>query len=67
MVGSRSLAGLLQRRAVLAHVHGHIHESFGRQGKHFNVAAAGRRRAVLIELPSLQHAVLHGTSGAERG
>jgi Icc-related predicted phosphoesterase len=66
-VGSRSLASLLQRRAVLAHVHGHIHESFRSQGKHFNVAAAGRRRAVLLELPSLEHTVLRGTSGVERG
>lgn len=66
-VGSRSLASLLKRRPVLAHIHGHIHESFGREGKHFNVAAAGRRCAVLIELPSLEHTVLRGTSAAERG
>jgi len=66
-VGSQSLASLLKCRPVLAHIHGHIHESFGRQGKHFNVAAAGRRRAVLVELPSLEHAVLRGTSGAEWG
>jgi len=66
-VGSRSLASLLKRRRVLAHIHGHIHESFGREGKHFNVAAAGRRRAVLVELPSLEHTVLRGTSAAEWG
>jgi len=23
------------------HIHGHIHEKFGRDGNHFNVAAAG--------------------------
>lgn len=57
-VGSRSLAALLDRKPVLAHVHGHIHESFGREGKHFNVAAAGQRRAVLIDLPSLNQTVL---------
>ncbi len=57
-VGSRSLAALIERKPVLAHIHGHIHESFGRDGRHFNVAAAGERRAVLIELPSLRHEVL---------
>ncbi len=49
-VGSRSLAALLERRPVAAHVHGHIHESFGRDGWHFNAASAGQRRAFLIEL-----------------
>ena len=57
-VGSRSLAALLERKPVLAHIHGHIHEDFGRDGNHFNVAAAAQRRAVLIELPSLRHEVL---------
>ena len=59
-VGSRSLAGLLGRKPVLAHLHGHIHESVGREGNHFNVAAAGRRRAVVIDLPSLDSKVLQG-------
>ena len=57
-VGSVSLGALLERRPVLAHIHGHIHESFGRDGNHFNVAAAGQLRAILIELPSLDHQVL---------
>ncbi len=56
-VGSRSLAALLEHKPFLAHLHGHIHEDFGRDGKHFNVAAAAQRRAVLIELPSLEHRV----------
>jgi uncharacterized protein len=54
-VGSRSLAALLRRKPVLAHIHGHIHESFGREGKHFNVAAAGMRRTYCLDLPSLNH------------
>jgi len=66
-VGSRSLAALLKRRPAMAHIHGHIHESFGRQGKHFNVAAAGCRRAVLIELPSLEHTVIRGTFSMHSG
>lgn len=60
-VGSRALAAFLDRRPVLAHIHGHIHESFGREGKHFNVASAGRCRAFLIELPSLSHEVIQAS------
>ena len=60
-VGSRSLAGLLERKSVLAHIHGHIHHSFGREGNHFNVAASRERRAMLIELPSLNHQILRGS------
>lgn len=57
-VGSPSLAALLERSPVLAHIHGHIHGRFGRDRNHFNVAAAGRRRAFLIDLPRLGHQVL---------
>lgn len=57
-VGSHALGALLQRRPVLAHIHGHIHGDFGRDEYHFNVAAAGQRRAVAIDLPSLDHQVL---------
>ncbi|HVP53335.1 MAG TPA: metallophosphoesterase [Terriglobales bacterium] len=57
-VGSRAIADFLLQHPVLAHVHGHVHERFGRDGNHFNVAAAGRCRAVLIDLPSLQHEVV---------
>ena len=57
-VGSPSLAALLERSPALAHIHGHTHGCFGREGSHFNVAAAGRRRALLIDLPKLDHTVL---------
>jgi Icc-related predicted phosphoesterase len=57
-VGSLSLANLLARKSILAHIHGHIHEGFGREGKQFNVAAAGQRRSVLIELPSVSSRVI---------
>lgn len=70
-VGSRSLAALMERRPVLAHIHGHIHESFGREGNHFNAAAAGRHRAFLVDLPALTHRIVTderlGTSGRKRG
>lgn len=56
--GSRAIGALLEERAVLAHIHGHIHEAFGRDGNHFNVASAGVCRAMLIEMPSLVHRVL---------
>lgn len=57
-VGSRSLAVLLDRSPVLVHIHGHIHQSFGREGNHFNVAASGQRRAMVIELPSLESRIV---------
>jgi len=61
--GSRAVADLLRRKPVLAHIHGHIHSQFGRDGHHFNVASAGLCRAMLIELPALRHAVIaHGAS-----
>ena len=59
-VGSPSLARLMDRTPVLAHIHGHIHQGFGRQGNHFNAASGGLRRAFLIDLPSLDHTVLDG-------
>ena len=57
-VGSPSLAALLDRKAVLAHIHGHVHESFGCEANRFNVASAGRKRAFLIDVPSLNHRAL---------
>lgn len=57
-VGSRALADLLERIDVACHIHGHIHHSFGRKGNHFNVAAGARRRAIIIDLPSLSHSVI---------
>lgn len=59
-VGSRAIAFLLRRRPALAHIHGHIHGDFGRDGNHFNVAAAGQRVAALIDLPSLDYHVVRG-------
>ena len=58
--GSRSLRSMLEQKSVLAHVHGHVHSSFGRLGKHFNVAAAGIRRTIWFDLPSLVHGVVIG-------
>ena len=57
-VGSRGLADFLQRKPVLAHIHGHIHHAFGVDGYHFNAASAATCRAMLIDLPSLNYEVI---------
>ncbi len=57
-VGSNSILELIQRRNVKAHVHGHIHQCFGREGIHFNVAAAGHVRGMIINLDDLTHEVI---------
>lgn len=54
-IGSRSLLDLLERRPYCAHVHGHSHAGFGRSGPHFNVAAGGRRRAMILDSVTLTH------------
>lgn len=62
--GSRSLGDLISHKPPLAHIHGHVHESFGRDGRHFNVAAAGMRRAMSVDLPSLAHQIIEQPSAA---
>jgi Icc-related predicted phosphoesterase len=57
-IGSRALRALLDKRPVRAHIHGHSHSGFGRDGNHFNVASAYSKRAMLIDLESLEHEVL---------
>jgi Icc-related predicted phosphoesterase len=57
-IGSRSLRQFLDARPFLAHVHGHSHAGFGRYGRHFNVASAGRRRAMLLNTETMKHDVL---------
>ena len=57
-IGSRALRDLLDKRPVRAHIHGHSHSGFGRDGNHFNVASAYSKRAMLIDLETLEHEVL---------
>lgn len=57
-IGSGSLLRFLESNPFLVHVHGHSHAGFGRCGKHFNVASAGRARAMIVNLETLEHAVL---------
>jgi Icc-related predicted phosphoesterase len=58
--GSVSIRDAILRRGVRAHIHGHTHGSFGREGRHFNVAARRQRRAMLIDLNSMVHEVVEG-------
>jgi len=59
-VGSQALSAFLRSNPIRAHVHGHVHRAFGRHLNHFNVAAAATRRAMLIDLDSIQHEVVRG-------
>lgn len=59
-VGSPSILAVTNRRSVRAHIHGHIHRCFGREGCHFNVAAAGQLRGMVIDLATLKHEVIGG-------
>ena len=56
--GSASLRDTIEKRGVRAHIHGHIHSCFGRSGLHFNVAAAQRHRAMVIDLETMLHEVV---------
>jgi Icc-related predicted phosphoesterase len=53
--GSTSLAILIETRRPRLHIHGHIHECFGRSGIHFNVAAGWKMRAMVIDVDRLEH------------
>jgi Icc-related predicted phosphoesterase len=57
-VGSISIKELVEDRNPLLHIHGHIHQEFGVRGRHFNVAAAGHKRAVLIDTETLEYQVV---------
>jgi Icc-related predicted phosphoesterase len=57
-IGSASLLRFLERDPFLVHIHGHSHAGFGRSGKHFNVASAGRSRAMILDLATMQHEIL---------
>jgi Icc-related predicted phosphoesterase len=56
--GSESIRDLVRRRRPRLHIHGHIHQQFGRDGCHFNVASAGERRAMLIDTETMEHEIL---------
>ena len=61
-IGSNSLREFLDRRPCRAHIHGHSHAGFGRQGTHLNVASAGRKRAMILNSETLEHQIVHERS-----
>lgn len=56
--GSASILAAVERRSVRAHIHGHIHGCFGRQDRHFNVAAAGKLRGIVLDLETMRHEMI---------
>ncbi len=65
--GSASILTAVERRSVRAHIHGHIHSCFGRQDLHFNVAAAGKIRGVVLDLETMQHKIIVASPLPARG
>jgi Icc-related predicted phosphoesterase len=55
--GSPSIRDFIEKTGVRAHIHGHIHSGFGREGRHFNVAALPKARAMLIDIDRMTHQV----------
>ena len=56
--GSSSILAVVKRRSVRAHIHGHIHSCFGREGRHFNVASGGKFRGMVLDLNTMEHEVV---------
>ena len=56
--GSPSLRDLVGRCSPRVHIHGHLHYWFGREGIHFDVASAGKKRAMMIDLETTEHRVM---------
>jgi len=57
-IGSSSIRDLLATSPSRTHIHGHSHAGFGRDQGRFNVASAGRARAMLLDLQKMQHQVI---------
>ena len=61
--GSASILDFVEKTGVRAHVHGHLHSGFGRDGRHFNVAALPSARAMLIDIDEMTHRVIKLAGG----
>jgi Icc-related predicted phosphoesterase len=61
--GSTSILDFIEKTGVRAHIHGHIHSGFGRDGCHFNVAALPIERAMLIDIDRMAHRVIELPAG----
>jgi Icc-related predicted phosphoesterase len=53
--GSASILDFIEKTGVRAHIHGHIHSGFGREGRHFNAAVLPGAKAMLIDLDRMEH------------
>ena len=62
--GSHSILDLVRNRNVRAHIHGHVHQCFGRVDRHFNVASGGACRAMIIETETLDAVVERDSDNA---
>lgn len=62
--GSPSILDLVRDRGARAHVHGHVHQCFGRVDRHFNVASGGKCQAMIIDLETLDATVEKGPDAA---
>jgi Icc-related predicted phosphoesterase len=58
--GSPSILAVTVRREIRAHIHGHTHRCFGREGCHFNVASAGEVRGMVLDLATMKHKAIGG-------
>jgi Icc-related predicted phosphoesterase len=56
--GLEAIHALIDPCPPLIHIHGHSHENFGHEGRHFNVASAGRKRAMVIDLETRTYQVV---------
>jgi uncharacterized protein len=52
--GSMSILSFVEQHRVRAHIHGHLHSEFGRDGIHFNVAALPLGKARWIDLDRME-------------
>lgn len=59
--GSKALGRMVELKNPVAHIHGHIHSSFGVNGRPYNVAAAWKRRAIVLDLENQSHEIISKT------
>lgn len=64
-VGSPSVLDAIRRRKVRAHIHGHMHKCFGRDGIHFNVASGRAYRGMRIDIDEMAHTIVSREAGQE--
>jgi Icc-related predicted phosphoesterase len=56
--GLPAIRHVIDCSSYLAHIHGHSHNRFGHEGRHFNVASAAQHRAMVIDLEDRTYQVV---------